>query len=82
MGGMGGGGAAGEKQETGSVDIPVEIYGVICIYNPPDRGKLGTGAASAEKSPEAAAPAMPAAAATPAAPAGGAVPAAAKPSNP
>ena len=40
--------------------MPVEIYGVIYIYNPPDREKLGTGAASAEKPAEAAAPAAPA----------------------
>jgi hypothetical protein len=98
LGGEGPGGAAVEKDDTGSLDIPVEIYGIIYIYNPPDRTKLGTGTASAEKPPEAAAPAVPATpapqtpvpAATPAAapavppatPAGAPAPAAAKPSNP
>ena len=51
---------ATDKQESGTFDVPVEIYGVIYIYNPPDREKLGTGAASAEKPAEAAAPAAPA----------------------
>ena len=43
---------ATDKQESGTFDVPVEIYGVIYIYNPPDREKLGTGAASAEKPAE------------------------------
>jgi len=53
------GGAArqlGEKDgEATPYDIPVEVHGVIYIYNPPDRQKVGTGAASGEKSAEAAA---------------------------
>ena len=61
---MGGGiapGAGSPPQETGQFDMPVEIHAVIYIYNPPDREKLGTGAAST---------AQPAGAANPAAPAG------------
>ena len=54
--------AATDKQETGPYDVPVEIHAVIYIYNPPDREKLGTGAASAKNPAEAAAPAAPAAA--------------------
>jgi hypothetical protein len=50
-----GGGSANEKQETGPYDVPVEIQGIIYIYNPPDREKFGTGAASGEKSADAAA---------------------------
>jgi hypothetical protein len=30
-----------------SYDVPVEICGIIYIYNPPDTAKLGTGAAPA-----------------------------------
>ncbi len=61
---MGGGfapGAGSPPQETGQFDMPVEIHAVIYIYNPPDKDKLGTGAAST---------AQPAGAANPAAPAG------------
>ena len=43
-------GAATDKQESGTLDVPVEIYGVIYIYNPPDRDKLG--GRSAEKPAE------------------------------
>ncbi len=39
------------KQLDGS-DIPVEISGFIYIYNPPDKDKLGTGAASEKPEPE------------------------------
>lgn len=46
----------GDNQETGPFDIPVEIHGVIYIYNPPVRQQLGTGAASAEKPAEATVP--------------------------
>ena len=56
----GGPAAAGEESETGSYDIPVEIQGIIYIYNPPDVNVLGTGTA-AEKPPENAAGAAPAA---------------------
>jgi hypothetical protein len=45
--------AGSEKGDAGRFDIPVEIYGVIYIYNPPDRDKLGTGTASVEKPGEA-----------------------------
>ena len=71
-GGMLGGASGGEY---GSFDIPVEIAGIIYIFNPPDRDKLGTGAA-ADQPPEGALPTTPPAppAAAPAAPA---VPAAA-----
>jgi hypothetical protein len=63
---------AGEKEELGQFDMPVQIQGVIYIYNPPDREKLGTGTASAEKPAETATPAAPepaAPATSPAAPA-------------
>jgi hypothetical protein len=55
---MGGGGPqpAGGGSESEQFDIPVEIQGVICIYNPPDREKLGTGAASTENPAAPAAP--------------------------
>jgi hypothetical protein len=58
--------------EISPYDVPVEIYGVIYIYNPPDRAKLGTGAASQEKPADGTAPAAPGTppAAAPAAPTG------------
>ncbi|MCS7237698.1 MAG: hypothetical protein NZ899_05440 [Thermoguttaceae bacterium] len=31
----------GASGETGSVDVPVEIAGIIFIFNPPDRSKVG-----------------------------------------
>ena len=43
-------GGGGESQELGLDDVPVEIYAVIYILNPPDREKLGVRAAS-EKNP-------------------------------
>lgn len=46
----GGNTAAADSQEANQTDVPVEIYGVIYIYNPPNRELLGTGAASADKS--------------------------------
>ncbi len=46
--------AGGEESETGSYDIPLEIQGIIYIYNPPDLNTLGTGTAM-EKPGEAAA---------------------------
>jgi len=60
--GGGGGGVrpTGDKDEGGPYDIPVEIQGVIYIYNPPDIERLGTGTASVEKPAGAAAPAAPA----------------------
>lgn len=41
-----------KKEESGPYDIPVEIQGVIYIYNPPDIDRLGTGAAATEKAAE------------------------------
>jgi hypothetical protein len=55
-----GGGTGGEDGGGGSYDIPVEIQGVIYIYNEPDKNTLGTGSA-AEKPPETPAGAAPAA---------------------
>jgi hypothetical protein len=60
----------GGSQELGLDDVPVEIYAIIYIFNPPDREKFGVGAASmstrnaAEPLPGAAAadPSQPAAA--------------------
>ena len=46
-----GAGGGGEEGGTGSYDIPVEIQGIIYIYNPPDLNTLGTGTA-AEKPAE------------------------------
>ncbi|NLF06860.1 MAG: hypothetical protein GX594_02640 [Pirellulaceae bacterium] len=52
MGGMGGyrpspmRGTEGQDSETGTHDVPIEIHAIINIYNPPDRDKLGKGAAS------------------------------------
>jgi len=47
-------------EEPGQFDMPVEIHAMIFIYNPPDREKLGSGAAG-KKSEEGA----PASATTP-----------------
>ncbi len=56
--GMGGyGGARGKGQQT-SYDAPVEVLGIIYIYNRPDLEKLGTGAGGEELAPPL--PAMPA----------------------
>jgi hypothetical protein len=41
-------GAKGSDTETGPYDIPVDILAVIYIYCPPDREKLGTGAAAGQ----------------------------------
>ena len=66
------GGMAGSSGgwENGPMDIPIEIQGIICIYNPPDINKLGKGAAgetpAESATPTAAAPST--APATPAAP--------------
>ena len=40
-GGAGRSGANATEDTTGQVDVPVEIYAVIYIFNPPDRAKLG-----------------------------------------
>lgn len=61
FGRMGGGSTAAED-ESSPFDVPIEIQGIIYIYNPPDLAKLGTGTAG-EKPPAAApTPAAPAAA--------------------
>jgi hypothetical protein len=44
-------GEGNDEGETGAYDIPVEIQGIIYIYNQPDQNTLGTGTA-AEKSAE------------------------------
>ncbi len=44
-------GGGGEEGGAGSYDIPVEIQGIVYIYNPPDLNTLGTGTA-AEKPAE------------------------------
>jgi hypothetical protein len=50
-----------ENSSAGQYDIPVDLAGVIYIYNPPDRQRLGMGAESAEPSvPGSAAPSVPA----------------------
>lgn len=36
---------AASAWEKSSMDIPIEIQGIICIYNPPDINKLGKGTA-------------------------------------
>ena len=46
-----GAGEGTDEGETGRYDIPVEIQGIIYIYNQPDQNTLGTGTA-AEKSAE------------------------------
>ena len=66
--------AGGEEGEGGSYDLPVEIQGIIYIYNPPDVNTLGTGTA-AEKTAE------PAPGAAPGADAGAAKPAEAAPAK-
>jgi len=44
-----------EKQSV-THDLPIEVQGVIYIYNPPDEGKLGTTSAAEESLPPAAQP--------------------------
>lgn len=55
---------AGETAFRGPYDFPVEILGIIYIYEPPDETKLGTGTASTGEAaqpatPEGATPAVP-----------------------
>jgi hypothetical protein len=50
--GAGGSGDAA-SEETGLFDMPVEIYGLIYIYNPPNREEPAADAASTEKTTEA-----------------------------
>jgi hypothetical protein len=65
-------GAGGEQDfsenlEAGPLDVPVEIHGVIYIYNSPERDTLSTSAAAAEQPTDAAG----SSGAMPAAPSGG-----------
>lgn len=55
-GGLGVGPQGAPVSETGQYDVPVEIHAVIYIYNPPDRAKLGTGAAAGQNPTDGAAP--------------------------
>lgn len=48
-------GAGSEDEISGGTDVPVDIYAIIYIYNPPDRQKLGTGAAATGNSADPAA---------------------------
>lgn len=52
------GGGGGQSQELVPDDVPIEIYGVIYIFNPPEREKFGVGTASA-KNPAEPAPGLP-----------------------
>jgi hypothetical protein len=69
-------GHASDTPDAGLYDIPVDLFGIIYIYNPPDRQKLGAaektaepGAPGAAQAPPPSAPATPApATAAPAAP--------------
>lgn len=44
--GMPGANMASVDDVSGDLDVPVEIFAIIYIYNPPDRQKLGTGTAA------------------------------------
>ena len=60
MGGPGmdpGMGGAGGPRTYGQYDIPIEVEGVIYIFNPPDRTKLGTGSAGEESASQLSTPA-------------------------
>jgi hypothetical protein len=70
---------AAAQQEADVKDLPLEIEGIIYIYNPPDKAKLGTGAGTQaapaggetpSETPEEAEPAEPTAAAPQKSPAG------------
>ncbi|MCE5304046.1 MAG: hypothetical protein LLF97_13190 [Planctomycetaceae bacterium] len=39
-----------DKVEFNSMDVPIEIQGVICIYNPPDAERLGVTASASDSS--------------------------------
>ena len=63
-GGMGGGmrgmmGGSNETEKTNLQEVPVEIVGIIYIYNPPDLAKVGTGTAQDEATGMPAAPGVP-----------------------
>ncbi|NLS98337.1 MAG: hypothetical protein GXX96_39910 [Planctomycetaceae bacterium] len=57
MGGYSSRGAATSTHEVRQ-DVPIEIFGVIRIFNPPDMEKLGTGSAT-DESPEGSTAALP-----------------------
>ena len=82
--GMGGGPTAQNRDQQTTYDMPIEIQGIIYIFNPPDREKLGTGSAGEEAPmPPSGALAIPPAAAPAAPPAGAPVtPPAAAPGMP
>jgi hypothetical protein len=52
VGGRAGGLVASEGTYVGPYDMPVEILGIIYIYNPPDASKLGTGTAATQPAGE------------------------------
>lgn len=56
-GGAPAGAAAGAETET--FEVPIELAGIIYIYNPPDVAKLGAAPAEAAAAPPAGAPAVP-----------------------
>ncbi|MBN1910428.1 MAG: hypothetical protein JW818_11860 [Pirellulales bacterium] len=58
MGGPGMGGPALTPPDDGETvyDVPIDIEGIIYIYNPPDLAKVGTGTASEEGAGQAATP--------------------------
>lgn len=57
------GGTDGQQSGSEQYNVPVEIHAIINIYNPPDKDKLGKGAASTGQANGASAPVMPAVAA-------------------
>lgn len=62
-GGEGGGSTGATTDPTDPTlywDIPIELKGIIYIYNPPDKSKLGTGSAGRESEPASDKPETPA----------------------
>ena len=69
--GFGGGPTSRNRDQQITYDMPIEVQGIIYIFNPPDREKLGTGSAGEEPSmPPSGPPAIPPAGATGVPPAG------------
>lgn len=63
QGGEGGGSTGATTDPTDPTvywDIPIELKGIIYIYNPPDKSKLGTGSAGRETEPASDKPETPA----------------------
>ena len=58
MGDYGGGAGATTASDEAKQDVPIEILGVIRIFNPPDKEKLGTGEEAIAAAPPADAPTM------------------------